>query len=514
MPQTDMWAWLHSIPQRYPSSLDYSLSSPEQRRLEYTTFSELQERALNEVKSAYEALPHHLDVRFEEIDQNTLASFPEKADIATYRLVLGLSEHGYKGAYKPVYAYISKKNQVHQMLLRFGTKHLKPRDFDSVNWEQPFDAIYDAFGQSERAGDKISTLAAYYFLAAGHISEITTRTGGFLQNFIKLCSKMHVSSPTSQIEGNMNDGENSAQDLLLPLQHEKPHLKAQPNEEDLQNKPDTPDLKLIAVNYEVDNKGGQSTINPAGDYTSHVSSPTVWDGSDRSAARQPPSIHDTSFLEDACADRQKSQLKLQNPVEATVPATSDSKILSIDDLAAFVLQFKELKAENALLQQQQKDEATELRALLDRSKQDAKQAYKQAQDLQEKCLDNEVEMKKLGKQLAESLTQSAAKCKKLTYELGQEQWKARLAQHARDTMQTQLNAAQADKNDLERRLAKAEQDITSKEKLAATEAKLEALQAENQGMKSRIVSLNGEVEEEKNKFNDYKRKIRNLAMGT
>ncbi|KAJ4352356.1 uncharacterized protein N0V89_007704 [Didymosphaeria variabile] len=505
---------------------------------EHTTFSELQECALDKVNSAYKALPHHLLLRFEPIDQETLASFPQKADIATSRLVLGLSRHEYKSAYKPVYAYISKKNQAHQVLLRFGTKHLKPKDFEGVEWEPPFDTTYDAYGQSERAGDKISTLAAYYFLAAGHISKISTRTGGFLQNFIKLCDKIHVPSPTqvgfpgtaAQIDAprtlpherhvlpcDMTDGENCATDLLIPehllipeLQQES-DLKSQPTEEGIQDRQETSDLKFGTVNYQIDNKGGPSTMCPIGDHTSRMSSPTIWDGSDGLAVRQAPSTHSAPSPEDARADREKPAPELQKPVEASLPISSDSKVPNIDDLAAFVHQFKELKAENILLQQH-KAEARDLQAHVDRSKQDAKQAYTQAHDLQEKCLDNEEEVKKLRKQLAESLAQSAAKSKKLTYELGQEQWKAQLAQRARDTTQTQLKAVQVEKDDLEQRLAKAEQDVASSEKLAAMESKLEALEGEKQGMKIRIAYLDGEVRKERNKFNDYKKKIRNLSM--
>jgi chromosome segregation ATPase len=175
---------------------------------------------------------------------------------------------------------------------------------------------------------------------------------------------------------------------------------------------------------------------------------------------------------------------------------------NIDVLAAFVEKFKELEA--AVADQQ---------GLISQSKDAAKQAYTQVQTLQERCLNQQTEMKELREELAGTKTDCASQCQKLTFELGQEQWKLQLAQRSHDQTQKKLDVVQAEKNHLEHRFADAEQSRASKQKLAAMESSLQALEGSNKSMQDTIKSLESEVREEKTKLNDYKRKIRNLSMG-
>jgi chromosome segregation ATPase len=122
-------------------------------------------------------------------------------------------------------------------------------------------------------------------------------------------------------------------------------------------------------------------------------------------------------------------------------------------------------------------------------------------------------MKELRQELVGTKTTSANQCQKLVFELGQAQWKLQLAQRAQDQMQKNLDVIQAENKHLEHRLADAEQSRASKQKLAAIEANLQALEVSNKSMQGTIRILESEVSEERTKFNDYKRKIRNLSMG-
>lgn len=75
-----------------------------------------------------------------------------------------------------------------------------------------------------------------------------------------------------------------------------------------------------------------------------------------------------------------------------------------------------------------------------------------------------------------------------------------------------LATVQTENERLEQNLAKAEQNGSSRQKLALMEASLHALETDKKEMQHRIRSLKGEVQVEKTKFNDYKRKIRNLSL--
>ena len=162
------------------------------RKLHYTTLTELERHASKEAKAAIESLPHHVNLRFEAINPAALALFSPKANVVKTRLILGWSKHARKGVYKHAYAYLCEKDQVRYARLRIGSKHLTVREFDDVEWVKPFDSIYDVYGQTERAGDRISTMAAYYFLTAGHVGEIITSSGRFTKTLLDLCQKIHT----------------------------------------------------------------------------------------------------------------------------------------------------------------------------------------------------------------------------------------------------------------------------------------------------------------------------------
>jgi hypothetical protein len=338
-----MWDWLESIPEKTYGSRDSSMSSSP-HQLKYTTFPELHNYALDNEKVAYQALPHHFLLRFESVDQDTLGPSPRNAVVTNSRLLLGLSKHGYKGESNAAYAYICKKNQVHQMLLRIGTKHLKAKDFEDVEWEKPFDSIYDAYGQTERAGDKISIMAAFYFLATNRIPEITTRTD-FSQNFAKLCGKIHVQE-TEQVDSrdittdaeHFSDlykdrnlpskllghpsGENCASDLSpLATQQQGIGPKQGPTDEVFQSTQEILDTQLIDITYEIDNTGDRATNPPINDHASKISSPTVWEGSRGSPVGQLPRSNNDLLLDQAQAVKEKplGQFNLQIPAEASQP---------------------------------------------------------------------------------------------------------------------------------------------------------------------------------------------------
>lgn len=350
MPQIDMWDWLLSIPEGTCSSHNHSFSSPIQ--LHTTTLSELHKYALENVKPAYESLPHHLLLRFERVDQKTFALFTESGVVSNSRLLLGLSKHSHKGEFIPAYAYIVRRNGlVHQVLLRFGYMNLKATDFESVEWEKPFDSIYDAYGQTERAGDRMCTMAAYYFLATNRLSEITTRSSSFIQHFTKLCDKIHAQNtdevgspevPTAELIVGLHEDQPllsvraSAQDrasnqCLLEPQQQDMHRKQEPHDEAFAAEQDA---QLIPVTYQIDSKGdrSRSTILPTNLNSSRISSPTVWDESN-----DPPvgSLHRSNIdlLVDLTPAKGKPLGKLQDREEAAQPVITEKKALVSTDLA-------------------------------------------------------------------------------------------------------------------------------------------------------------------------------------
>jgi hypothetical protein len=301
--------------------------SPPPQQLHYTTFPELHEYALNNEKAAYQALPHHFLLRFEAIDQDKLAPSPKIADFTKFRLLLGLSKRSYKGESTAAYAFIGKKNQAHQVLLRLGSKHLKVKDFEGVEWEKPFDSIYDAYGQTERAGDKISMMAAFYFLATNRIPDITTHTSSFARNFTKLCGNIHVQD-TEQVE---------SRKITTNAEHGSGPYKDQTFSSKLSGHPSggncTSDLSSLAAAQKRGTGPKQEPVDEASrqlieyidqienDHASMISSPTVWEDSKGSTVGQLPRTENSLLIDVAptIKDKPLGQIKLQIPAEASQP---------------------------------------------------------------------------------------------------------------------------------------------------------------------------------------------------
>ncbi|KAF9739835.1 hypothetical protein PMIN06_004884 [Paraphaeosphaeria minitans] len=532
MPRIAMWDWIHSVPEETCRSHNHSFSSPAEH-VHHTIFAELHEFALKNAKAAYESLPHHLLLQFERIDPDTLALFSQKADVNESRLLLGLSKDSCRGEFTPAYAYISKKNHAHQVLLKLGHNHLKVNDLDSVEWEKPFDSIYDAYGQTDRSGDRMCMMAAYYFLAADHISEIATRTRSFMQHFAKLCGNIYVQTaaeirlrevsapepidgplvgqtlPSNRMSRSLCQ-QDRASDLLLP-ETQQQNRKQESDDDIFKTRQDTSDAQLIPLTYQVNDKGDLSLVSPINGDSPRISSPTVWDGPNGSPVTQLPRSNTNLLIDLVSPPTGQHQVKLQDLEAAGQPDFPESKALGIDDLATFVERFKELEAQSTRLREHNIANA-ELEVIVTQSKNDAKRGYTKLQELQERFLNQETELKGLRKELARTKRDSATANQKLTHDLGQEQSKLQSLQRARAHIQTCLDGVQVENKQLERRLAEAERSGTPKQKVVIMEASLRALEADKKGMQDRIRILEDEVQVEKNKFNDYKRMIRNLSL--
>ncbi|KAF1966125.1 hypothetical protein BU23DRAFT_603712 [Bimuria novae-zelandiae CBS 107.79] len=257
-----------------------------------------------------------------------------------------------------------------------------------------------------------------------------------------------------------------------------------------------PGLQIVAVNYQ-GNNGSRASVPAANDDSPLMSSPTVWE----SPLKQTSNLHDP-FFNLLPTNKDDLQFKIQKPADALQSDKDkvDSKVLDITQLAAFADAFKDLQAR---VQEDQLE--------AEQAKRDAQQANAELHDLRSKLLDSEKGTKDLRKQLDKIMAESAAACERLRYDLSREQTKARGMSQAHEATRSQLEAVQAEKRELERRLATAEQNRASKQKMASLEADLKTTQAENKGMKARIQGLESELQAEKAAFGDYKRKIRNLT---
>lgn len=179
-----------------------SVNEALQRKPRYTSITMLR-HAAEEVKVAFEVLPHYKYLQFEVFDVETLKFLPPNINITKFRLALGSIKNSHDAMYTPVYAYICRRNDIDRALLLSGSKHLVVKDMDNIDWAVPFNIIYDTYGQTERACAKIATMAAYYFLAASHVSEITTQNGNFAVNLIKLLQRIY--EPVTSVEAPSHD---------------------------------------------------------------------------------------------------------------------------------------------------------------------------------------------------------------------------------------------------------------------------------------------------------------------
>jgi hypothetical protein len=163
----------------------------------YTSLPELRQHAFEHHRAAYETLPCSDTLRFETLIEEDVATlFPRKTDVVPVRLVLGYKRKARSGTKNAVYAYLCKNDHVNKGFMRLGSKPLSVQVLDDVDYEKPFDHLYDRYGMRERTMDRFGHLAAYYFLAAGHIEGLTTRSD-FKVTFADLCSKIY--KPTQEV---------------------------------------------------------------------------------------------------------------------------------------------------------------------------------------------------------------------------------------------------------------------------------------------------------------------------
>ncbi|KAF2682058.1 hypothetical protein K458DRAFT_405837 [Lentithecium fluviatile CBS 122367] len=120
----------------------------------HTTFSELHQHALESYRAAYQALPHHDTLQFETLDAEGLSIlFPTKAGVHPIRLVLGYKGKSRKGTTTTVYVYICEKDHINEGFARLGNTPLRVQGLDDINFDRPFDHIYDLYGMRGRTLD-------------------------------------------------------------------------------------------------------------------------------------------------------------------------------------------------------------------------------------------------------------------------------------------------------------------------------------------------------------------------
>jgi hypothetical protein len=169
----------------------------------------LDKHALENVKDAYKALPSYKSLKFEYMVRTTMELVcNHETDVVPVRLVLGHLKSSRKRPRLAVHAYIRMKNQHSKMFLRLGDGYLTVRLLDHLEFVAPFNMIYDTYGMTERAMSGLCTMAAYYFLAAGHVEAIMTRSD-YRMSFSALCTKIQ---PLQEMEGAWNSDDETATD--------------------------------------------------------------------------------------------------------------------------------------------------------------------------------------------------------------------------------------------------------------------------------------------------------------
>ncbi|KAJ4301797.1 hypothetical protein N0V90_003891 [Kalmusia sp. IMI 367209] len=540
-----------------------NLSSTTKQNLHYTTFSELKKYVLDNALMSDGYLPHHSTLQFEAvINEEVLAFFPAKCNVITVRLVLGHSQSNSKDTRTPVYAYMCRKDIecVSQVLLRLGTKTLKAHDMDDIDFETPFDLIYTTYKATDRAGDRLSTMAAHYFLAAGHIPEVTTRTD-FRKSLTNLCRRMYKPAPGPMTLPGYATGANGITQTfdmnqsnyagLGSSQRSEPNSLLQKGEDETRGRTRQRDLSRNTIQDTP--KDPEANLNDLQncevDQSDNNKIPTL------AHVREPSSLADLSPMHDVPAasrsyeshgyessdtrtensesnrHRRSFSDTHQSAIDATHPHRLQSKILNIDDLSIFVHEFKQLKAENVQLQKNQ-SRTTHLEALVDQLTRKVRKASNEraelknmhyirgqeidhlnrqvnessanADEIREELDKTKTEAEQLRKNLNECKSESETKYKRLQFKLGVQEVQAREAEK-------QAQALELQKVDLEDRLARANQSGVSNLQLATMKTDMDALMAENEGLKSKIQNLESEVLVEKDRFLDYRKKIRNLS---
>lgn len=177
---------------------------PGEPSIHRTTFDNVNEYALENVKDAYEALPSYKSLKFEYMIKTTMdLTFNHKKEFLPVRLVLGYLKSSRKRSRLALHAYIRMHNQRSKMFLHLGGSSL-----DQMELEAPFNFVYETYGMTEKAINRLCTMAAYYFLAAGHVEAIMTRQD-YRLSFSVLCTKIQ---PLQGLAGVWNSNDETATD--------------------------------------------------------------------------------------------------------------------------------------------------------------------------------------------------------------------------------------------------------------------------------------------------------------
>jgi hypothetical protein len=156
----------------------------------YTTFADVDQYAFTNAQSAYGSLPSYKTLKFEPTRKDLASFFFEGVDHIPMRLMLGYARTTRPSTKATVYAYMWKKESMSKVSLHRGNETLTVLWLDAVDFVRPFDVIYDNFGMTERAMKGLRTMVGYYFLAAGHVEEITTYSDNYRATFARLCEKI------------------------------------------------------------------------------------------------------------------------------------------------------------------------------------------------------------------------------------------------------------------------------------------------------------------------------------
>ncbi|KAF1950174.1 hypothetical protein CC80DRAFT_578853 [Byssothecium circinans] len=363
----------------------------------YTTLAELTTHIHSSPNPGFEALPPYTSLRFEPLTAHDVTiPFPSRTSVLPARLIIGYTKLPRVDRNHVVYAYICQKDDKHKASLRLGKKNLPVDVLDGIEFEEPFDRIFDRYGVSDRACDRMSLMAAYYFLAAGHLEKVAIRLD-FCVIFTELCGKIY--KPV----GDACDGDAGFANGrgYVGDDHETSSTKAQNGEEDFRDLCEFSSRYLATVKQNADldsNATVRSGKKEVSNQTRHNSSPSshldnqessspqVQNGDletssgnsgngvplsvmqqlsliDFSVPAQVQPVTDThagsSSGEETLADKEAQ--KETAPIIPTVPGTkeidsapkeainSGNNAPHLDDLTSFIKSYKDLKDRNTSL---------------------------------------------------------------------------------------------------------------------------------------------------------------------
>ncbi|KAF2645709.1 hypothetical protein P280DRAFT_532040 [Massarina eburnea CBS 473.64] len=159
-------------------------------KVRHTTLEELNDHLNAYPESFYHSLPTSDKLRFEVLAPRDITfHFLTRVSVIPARLILGSVRDAHADRNYVVYAYLCKKEGIHRAILRLGKKNLPIHALSAIDFKAPFDHIYREYDVPDRACDRMSLMAAYYFLAAGYIDKVTTRLD-FCIIFTGMCNKL------------------------------------------------------------------------------------------------------------------------------------------------------------------------------------------------------------------------------------------------------------------------------------------------------------------------------------